>query len=249
VTPDVHALTGAYALDALDDIERRRFEAHLAGCADCASEVAGLRETAARLGAAMSEPPPDRLRQQVLHRITTTTQVAPPRRATRSGTRRVWTLRLVAAAAAVALAAAVGLGVYAWQTAHQLATAQEQLAQTQARYGAIGAILAETDAQASSVTGPEGISAFVMASREANRAVLVVSNLPPLDSGRTYQAWLIGAGDPRSAGLFQAGTTEAIPSLAFGALDGARTIAVTVEPAGGSTRPTTSPLLSFPLPT
>lgn len=248
MTPDVHTLTGAYALDALDDIERRRFEAHLASCADCASEVAELRETAALLGAAMSEPPPDRLRQQVLYRITTTTQVAPLRRRRRA-TPRAWALRLVAAAAAVALAAAVGLGGYAWQTAHQLATVQGQLAQEQARYGAIGAILAETDAQATSVTGPEGISAFVMASREANRAVLVVSNLPPPDSGRTYQVWLIGAGDPRSAGLFQIDTTDAPPSLAFGALDGARTIAVTVEPAGGSTHPTTSPLLSFPLPT
>ena len=43
---DIHALSGAYAVDALDDIERARFEQHLAECADCRAEVAALREAA-----------------------------------------------------------------------------------------------------------------------------------------------------------------------------------------------------------
>ena len=43
---DVHALSGAYAVDALDDIERAAFERHLAACAECRAEVASLRETA-----------------------------------------------------------------------------------------------------------------------------------------------------------------------------------------------------------
>ena len=32
---DLHLLSGAYAVDALDDLERARFEAHLRTCADC----------------------------------------------------------------------------------------------------------------------------------------------------------------------------------------------------------------------
>ena len=36
---DVHSLTGAYAVDALDDLERARFEQHLATCADCVAEI------------------------------------------------------------------------------------------------------------------------------------------------------------------------------------------------------------------
>ena len=32
---EIHALAGAYAVDALDDLERVRFEAHLAVCAEC----------------------------------------------------------------------------------------------------------------------------------------------------------------------------------------------------------------------
>ena len=46
---DIHALSGAYAVDALDDIERAQFERHLAECPACTSEVASLREAAALL--------------------------------------------------------------------------------------------------------------------------------------------------------------------------------------------------------
>ena len=46
---DIHALSGAYAVDALDDIERAQFEQHLAACAECRAEVASFRETAALL--------------------------------------------------------------------------------------------------------------------------------------------------------------------------------------------------------
>ena len=55
---EVHNLTGAYALDALDDIERARFEQHLATCEDCRAEVAELRETAALLAETTAVTPP-----------------------------------------------------------------------------------------------------------------------------------------------------------------------------------------------
>ena len=46
---DIHKLSGAYAVDAVDDLERARFERHLAACEDCRAEVAELREAAALL--------------------------------------------------------------------------------------------------------------------------------------------------------------------------------------------------------
>ena len=60
-----HALSGAYAVDALDDLERARFEAHLRGCPDCRIEVETFRETAAALAVDPIEPPA-RLRAEVL---------------------------------------------------------------------------------------------------------------------------------------------------------------------------------------
>ena len=46
---DIHSLSGAYALDAVDDLERAAFERHLRECEACALEVGELRETVSRL--------------------------------------------------------------------------------------------------------------------------------------------------------------------------------------------------------
>ena len=54
---DIHALSGAYAVDALDDIERAKFERHLADCAACSSEVDSLREAAALLAETTTTAP------------------------------------------------------------------------------------------------------------------------------------------------------------------------------------------------
>ena len=40
---DIHGLSGAYAVDALDDVERAEFERHLGQCPECQEEVASLR--------------------------------------------------------------------------------------------------------------------------------------------------------------------------------------------------------------
>ena len=50
---DLHHLSGAYAVDALDGAERAAFESHLLGCADCRAEVAEPLASAA--GAALTE--------------------------------------------------------------------------------------------------------------------------------------------------------------------------------------------------
>lgn len=55
-----------------------------------------------------------------------------------------------------------------------------------------------------------------------------------LAGGRTYQLWKIEGGTPVSLGVFQQGLlTNAAPGT---------TIAVSIEPAGGSPQPTTTPL-------
>jgi anti-sigma factor RsiW len=58
---DVHSLTGAYALDAVSDVERQVFEDHLAACDPCRQEVLELRITAARLGLAAGRQAPSTL--------------------------------------------------------------------------------------------------------------------------------------------------------------------------------------------
>src|SRR5680860_709669 len=75
--PDIHTLTGAYAVDALPDDEREEIEQHLGVCDACAQEVAELQATASRLGAASYRAPSPGLRERVLVEIDATRQQRP----------------------------------------------------------------------------------------------------------------------------------------------------------------------------
>ncbi len=74
---DVHALSGAYAVDALDDLERAAFERHLAECPECQAEVASLREAASMLAETTTLEPPAALRDRVLAGIATVGPLPP----------------------------------------------------------------------------------------------------------------------------------------------------------------------------
>ncbi len=75
------------------------------------------------------------------------------------------------------------------------------------------------------------------------QAVLVVSDVPPVPAGKTYQLWVIDGGRPTAAGLFAPGSgTLAIPidgSVAKGSV-----VAVTVEDDGGADAPTGKPVIA-----
>ena len=248
-SPDVHTLTGAYALDALEEFERRQFEAHLAECPDCTREVAELQATAARLGVAVAEVPPEQLRRRVLGQIARTRQEGPTmvRSTTPSGRR--WVTRVIAVAAAIAVIAAVGLGVEVIRTQHRLDAVQNELSQAQARYGPIAAVLNASDARADTNTLPGVGSATIMASHDRNQAVLLVSGMAAPPARHVYQAWLVGStGLPRSAGLLELTGAGAQPLLVRG-LNTATVIKLTVEPAGGSAQPTTNPIMWVSVPT
>ncbi|WP_374971287.1 anti-sigma factor domain-containing protein [Terrabacter sp. BE26] len=77
MSEDIHALSGAYAVDALDDIERERFERHLAGCSDCRAEVESLVAAASELSVLTEVPPPPSLRAKVLADIATVRPLPP----------------------------------------------------------------------------------------------------------------------------------------------------------------------------
>src|ERR1700687_6067249 len=75
---DMHSLSGAYALDALEGgAERDRFVHHMSRCQTCASEVRGFHEVATAMAfAAAAEPPPE-LRARVLAAAARTRQLPP----------------------------------------------------------------------------------------------------------------------------------------------------------------------------
>jgi anti-sigma-K factor RskA len=77
VSEDIHALSGAYAVDALDDVERARFERHLSGCSACRAEVESLVAAASELSVLTEVAPPASLRAKVLAEISTVRPLPP----------------------------------------------------------------------------------------------------------------------------------------------------------------------------
>lgn len=71
---DVRDLLGAYALDAVDDVERRAVERLVASDPEAARELAELTATAALLGSAVQAPAPPDVRASVLAAIRSTPQ-------------------------------------------------------------------------------------------------------------------------------------------------------------------------------
>ena len=78
------------------------------------------------------------------------------------------------------------------------------------------------------------------------RAVLMTEELPPVPKDKTLQIWVIEDNVAKPSGLFEP-KEESIVVAVGTPLDGAETIAVSVEPDGGSTDPTTEPLLTAKL--
>ncbi|MFJ8137861.1 anti-sigma factor domain-containing protein [Streptomyces sp. NPDC096013] len=242
ITDDLHLLTGAYALHALSDEEREVFERHLAGCEACAQETAELSATAARLGLAVSVEPDRETRGRVLRRITTVRQETPVEStAPRSG-RAVLRARLLsrwALAACLAAAAALG-GTAVWQ--HQRAeSALAQAHRAEQGTAQISAVLAAPDARTRAVALPGGATGTVVVSHGRDQAVFVVAGMTRAPAGKVYQLWFDDGGTMRSAGLMNPDRADQTVLLR-GAVDGASGMGITVEPAGGSQRPTTLPL-------
>jgi hypothetical protein len=115
----------------------------------------------------------------------------------------------------------------------------------------IAELLSAPDALVASAPTSAGGTATVVASRRAAAVVFTSVGLPVLPPASVYELWFIGAGGARPAGLVPAvspgtgpGTT---PVLAAGLASG-DAVGVTVEPAGGSAAPTTSPIVVLTLP-
>ena len=233
---DLHTLTGAYAVDALDDIERARFEQHLADCEECRAEVASLREAAGLLGEATPAEPPAALRDRVLAGIGTVRPLPPEAPApvvAQRRRRRPLTTLFVAAAAVVAVGAG---GTVVWQ--------QPWEDTSEAPPSAAQRVLGAPDARSTSLDFPGGAEATLTHSDSLGKAVLVTHKMPPPPRGSVYQLWL----DQPGAGMTPAGLMDVVPDQTV-VLDGdaatAKAAGITVEPAGGSQHPTTDPIAVF----
>ncbi len=227
---NAHALSGAYAVDALDDIERARFEVHLRSCPDCQVEVATFRETSAALAVDLVEPPA-RLRAEVLAGIESIRPLPPLIEADRPpaqgrGSRRPWyatTGPLLVAATLVLVALVTTVALRPWAADDQDLSATEQ-------------VLRADDRQDFEQEFPDGSTATVAVSRSEGRAVIITEDMALAPEGKVYELWFQDpAGAMIPAGLMPDDADATV--LLDGDASEATAVGITVEPDGGSEEP------------
>jgi anti-sigma-K factor RskA len=212
---DIHDLTVAYALDALDPHEVEAFEAHLARCEECRTALAALGDTAAALAWGVEAPePPARLRAAILERAAGERRNVVPLPVRRSAL-----FRVTAGVAAVAACAAIVLAVV-------VATSSKR-----AQCAAGWRCSAVADGRGLVSVDPSG------------QGVIVLRRLSRAPAGKTYEAWVIQGGAARRAGLFAGGGATTVVRLARPVPPGA-VVAATIERVGGVQAPTTPPVFS-----
>jgi anti-sigma-K factor RskA len=233
---DLHELTAAYALDALDEHETREYEAHLSQCERCRDELSALSESATALAWAVDSPaPPSALRDRIMNAAAAErTNVVP------LPVRGQWVVRATSAVAAVAACSAVGLGIWATTLSHSVN--RERTARA-ANARAVE-ILADPATRRIPLDSVAGGGSGVVAVDPTGQGVLVVNRLAKAPSGKTYEAWVIPAdGKAKPAGLFKGGDGTTVVRLERSVPRGSM-IAATVEQAGGVAAPTEAPILS-----
>jgi anti-sigma factor RsiW len=241
---DLHTLAGAYALDAVSMFDRTRFERHLASCPACAQETAELRELTTRLAGAAATPPPPELIARTVALALRTRQLPPARAAGPS--RRTWSglrlvpLRLAIGMAVVFLAASVALGLVARHAERQAGAAGQRSQQ-------IATVLTAPDAVMLTARVRTGGTATVVMSHQDAALVFTTAGLQRLPSSRCYQLWLMGPAGDRSAGMLPAARGGMTGPVVVSGLRSGDHVGLTIEPGGGTTRPTSAPILMVTL--
>jgi anti-sigma-K factor RskA len=248
--PDLHALTGAYAVDALEPAERARFEEHLGRCPSCANEVRGMQETATRLAVAVAAPPPPGMKAAVLTAAAQTRQHPPvvaadpelTARHRHAGARSRRRFRLAVPIAAVAAAAAIALGV-------TVGVQQARLDRVEAQQHQVTAVLSAPDARIVSGRTALGGHTTMVVSASLDKMVFTTAGLPALPHARVYELWLLTpAGGAIANGLLPAAKNGATPPVISSGPPHGDQVAVTVEPPGGSQHPTSKPIVVLSVP-
>jgi anti-sigma-K factor RskA len=220
-------LLPAYALECLDDAEARLVAEHLAGCHLCRTELRAYQEVTGQLAhlAPQALPSPE-LRSRLQEGIQSLK--LPRSQSSRSQERRPLFGRLVPVGAIMGLVLIVILlasNILLWQRLNNLEVLAGPL-------GMRAITLQNTN------VAPQA-SAFVIISSDGEHGVLVVDELPQLESGREYQLWLVRGGESTSGAVFSVDETgyRGMRIEASESLFHYSAIRVTIEAEGGSQQP------------
>ncbi|MDJ0392470.1 anti-sigma factor [Rhodococcus sp. G-MC3] len=234
-----------YALDCLDADECADIDIQLAA-ADSATrrafygDVRALREALALAAAPGQYPPPVQLRLRTLHVLANepaqdrrhgNPAINAHMRDSRTSAGRRWRIPVAAAAAVVITLGAVVIGTEPFAPEPAAPTGSD---------GSSSVIVAD-DTRTITTPVDGGGTVRIDYSRNQHQASVNFSGVPAPPDGSVYQMWLLD-GTPHSAGLLFGAQPDGNHPLTT-LLGGATTFAVTIEPAGGSSTPTSLPIV------
>ncbi len=220
---EVADLLALEAVGALEPSDRDAMERHLTTCAACRHTAAEYADLASLLPSALDvEPPAARLRRNLMAQVYAEATASPPVSWWRRLIDAIPASRTFTAVGAAAVIAAIAFGIW----------------------GATGRMGSEAPV-AYTVSGTTATGTLDVNSG-GTPAVLTVTGLQALPSTSTYEVWLIPPqGSPKGvAFLSRAPAGGAWTAVIPGSLAGYKSIAATVEPAGGSPTPSNMEVLS-----
>lgn len=222
---EVADLLALEAVGALEPSDRDAMERHLATCAACRHAADEYAELASLLPAALEVvPPPARLRRNLMAQVYAEATASPTVPWWRRLIDAIPANRTFTVVGAVAVIAAIAFGIW----------------------GATGRTNPQPSVTLSYPVSGTTATGTLDVPAGGTPAVLLVNGLQPLPSTKTYEVWLIPSqGSPKAVAFLSpspqvGGWVAAIP----GSLAGYKSVAATVEPAGGSPTPSNTEVLS-----
>jgi len=220
----------AYVLGALVEPEAERLRAHLEGCEECRLQLRWLEPAVELLPRTVEQlEPPARLRETLLD--TVRGEAAPEARERPRPVRERWWHRL---------------GLAVWRPATAVAAAVTLV------IGAVaGYLIGEPNGGGSTTLEaqamPNAPKAHGTLERNGSSGILRVQGMPTLASNQVYEVWVQRDGKLEPSSLFVPRKDRSADAAVPTGLDGADAVLVTKEPRGGTTQPTSSPVLSVQL--
>lgn len=251
--PRIEELLPFYVLDALTEEEKELVEAHLAEHPEARVQVQDLQSGASALPYSISPvEPPRQVKQSLMKRVTADAQARERSSARAAGERSPRGLRfdnlfrvLSLGAATVAILWAFALHSQVTRLQDQVSSLNEQVAAQSQSLDELIRNLPQTDQSdvisvslKSTETQPRALGQLI-ANPNDQSAMLVISGLPPLEPGKTYQVWLIGNA-PVSAGLLTVDENgqSVLIVTSEEAIGSFKSVGISIEPEGGSVEPT-----------
>lgn len=225
------------------------------GAAELRAQLATLRLAESALFETVApQTPPPQIKAALMQQIARGT-VSAPAHTTPLGRHARWGRTLLAVAAALLIVSnGAWLAAYL-QTQTRLTAAEAQTAALRNSQRNALTLMSNLNMQRVGINASDdGLIrlATLYFNPATGQAALVSDGLAPVGEALTYQLWLIEGGQPHSLGVFRPDSASGIGWLAFSLAEAAAAdavVGISLEPAGGSSQPTTAPVAVGPLPT